>query len=162
MLHERAFPVPPDASTVPVLPGATFTDCFAIKVAGQLTAEEAANYTLNRIPGWASALMNLRDRLVSVAGLKRIDRQASENRRVIGGFPVLSSTPERIVLGLDDKHLDFRIVIDALPRDGGTEVRATTLVKPLNFGGRAYLAAVMPFHKRIVPATLNRLAGRAA
>lgn len=161
MSDERAFAVEPDQSTVSALPGATFSDCFAISVPGHLKSEEAAQYAISRIPGWAATLMDLRDRLVSVFGLKRLDKQAQDNPHSIGGFPVLSATPERTVLGLDDRHLDFRLVIDAIATDCGTQVRATTLVRPRNFAGRAYLAAVMPFHKVIVPATLNRLAGRA-
>lgn len=160
MSDERAFPVEPDPSTVSVLPGATFSDSFAIAVPGHLQSEEAARHAINRIPRWAATLMDMRDRLVSVVGLKRLDQQARDNPHAIGGFPVLSATPERTVLGLDDKHLDFRLVIDALANDSGTEIRATTLVWPRNFAGRAYLAAIMPFHKAIVPATLNRLAGR--
>ncbi len=69
-------------------------------------------------------------------------------------------SPERVVIGFDDRHLDFRIVIDAAQGDSGTDIRATTLVRPRNLGGRIYLAMVMPFHKRIVPSMLNRIAER--
>ena len=31
-------------------------------------------------------------------------------------FPVLSETPERLVAGFNDHHLDFRVVVDVLPR----------------------------------------------
>lgn len=160
-MAERAFPVPVEAKGSTILPGATFADCFAIRVSGRLTAEEAARLTLERMPRWVSTLMNLRDRLVAMMGLKTLDDQSTAHAHVIGGFPVVSSSVDQVVLGFDDKHLDFRIVIDALPHENGTELRATTLVKPHNLGGRAYLAAVMPFHKRIVPTMLNRLEARA-
>ena len=60
-----------------------------------------------------------------------------------------------MLLGLNDKHLDFRIVVDVVPI--GTQQRhvtATTLVRTHNLLGRAYLAAVLPFHRVIVPVLL--------
>ncbi len=41
----------------------------------------------------------------------------------------------------------------------GRDVTVTTFVKTHNLLGRAYLAAVMPFHKIIVPAMLGRVNG---
>ncbi len=156
----RAFP--PDPATVSVLPGATFADCFGRFLPEvRLTAEEAARTTLENPPGWISGLMNLRDRIVALAGLKGLDKSDHDNVPMIGGFPVVSVSPERVVIGFDDRHLDFRIVIDADRQASGTDIRATTLVRPRNLGGRTYLAMVMPFHKRIVPAMLDRIARRA-
>jgi hypothetical protein len=75
----------------------------------------------------------------------------------IGLFPVISSTPERVVLGFNDSHLDFRLVIDvATLGELRRQVIVTTLVQTHNWLGRTYLAIVMPFHRRIVPAMLAR------
>ena len=83
------------------------------------------------------------------ASLVRMDR--------IGVFPVLSKTPERVVLGLNDKHLDFRLAIDVAALDARRrEVVATTLVQTHNRLGRTYLALILPFHRRIVPALMAR------
>jgi hypothetical protein len=63
------------------------------------------------------------------------------------------------VLGLDDSHLNFRIVVDVQATGGTTHrITATTLVHRNNWLGRIYLATVMPFHKVIVPTLLARLA----
>ncbi|WP_348626172.1 MULTISPECIES: DUF2867 domain-containing protein [unclassified Mesorhizobium] len=62
------------------------------------------------------------------------------------------------MLGLDDRHLDFRLLVEV--RDLGMtcqEVAATTIVKTHNWLGRAYLAIVMPFHRIIVPAMLAQV-----
>ncbi|WP_407806145.1 DUF2867 domain-containing protein, partial [Staphylococcus aureus] len=58
---------------------------------------------------WISGLMSLRNGIVSMVGLKTVELAAGSSA---GGFPVITSTPERTVLGFDDHHLDFRIVID--------------------------------------------------
>ena len=83
-------------------------------------------------------------------GAKTSDLNGALRDASITGVIVASST---------DTHLDFRIVIDVanLANDARV-VTATTLVKRHNLLGRVYLAVVMPFHKRIVPAMLNRLA----
>lgn len=65
---------------------------------------------------------------------------------------MISQTPERVVLGFDDKHLDFRLVVDST----GGEITGTTLIRTHNLLGRAYLAAVLPFHHLIVRAMLRR------
>ena len=59
--------------------------------------------------------------------------------------------------GYDDKHLDFRIAVDVAKLEGARrQITATTLVRSHNHLGRLYLAAVLPFHRVIVPAMLTR------
>ena len=96
--------------------------------------------------------MAVRNRIVAVVGLKTVALAAGTSA---GGFPVVSSSPERTVLGFDDRHLDFRIVVDLEEGAGGSVVRVTTLVRRKNLFGRIYLFAVGPFHRRIVPATMR-------
>jgi hypothetical protein len=71
-------------------------------------------------------------------------------------FPVVSSDANRVVLGFDDRHLDFRVVVDLRQLEGVRTARATTHVRTKNLGGRLYLAVVKPFHRRIVPVLLER------
>jgi hypothetical protein len=73
----------------------------------------------------------------------------------------VSSAPRQVVLGFDDAHLDFRVVIN-VETQGKTRLAATatTYVRTHNLGGRLYLMAVKPFHRLIVPAMLsNAVAG---
>ena len=71
-------------------------------------------------------------------------------------FPILFESPKRVVLGLDDWHLDFRIVVEVEADGGtGTRLRTTTLVRRKNLFGRLYIGLVSPFHRLIVPATLR-------
>jgi Protein of unknown function (DUF2867) len=78
----------------------------------------------------------------------------------IGIFPVLAETPNQILLGLNDKHLDFRLLVDVVNQNGGRQIiTASTVVKTHNALGRAYLAFVKPFHKVIVPAMMARITG---
>ena len=78
---------------------------------------------------------------------------------IIGIFPVLSETPDRLVAGFNDKHLDFRVVVDVATSGQGRRVTATTLVLTHNLLGRTYLAIILPFHRLIVRAMLRQVAG---
>lgn len=142
----------------PALPAADWGDCFEIEIHNQqLTAIEAAELALGRVPGWIRALMRLRNYVVSFMGLKPAPDTALPADQQIGTFPLVSKTERRVVLGLDDYHLDFRIVIDVRPSAaGGTIVATSTLVKRKNALGWIYLALVKPFHKIIVPAILGQ------
>jgi hypothetical protein len=99
-------------------------------------------------------LLILRNIAVTPFGLKRGAPIGAER---IGIFPVVSASPERVVMGFDDLHLDFRVVVDVAPEGSGRQVTATTLVRTRNRLGRLYLAAVKPFHRVIVPMMLAQV-----
>jgi hypothetical protein len=143
------------------LPGADWADCFEIHLPRKsLTAIDAARLTLGRMPFWVLLLMRIRNILATVVGLKKgaDGTVAGEDR--IGIFPLITSDQDTVVLGLDDWHLDFRIVVDVESDGaGGTLLRAATLVRRKNLFGRLYIVVVTPFHKLIVP-TMLRSAGR--
>jgi Protein of unknown function (DUF2867) len=62
-----------------------------------------------------------------------------------------------VVLGMADKHLDFRAVVDVRQDGAGWQVTATTVVRTHNWLGRAYLAVIMPFHRLVVRAMLDQV-----
>ena len=71
---------------------------------------------------------------------------------------MLSETPERLVAGFDDRHLDFRVVVDVTAAGQGQQVTATTLVRTHNWLGRTYLAIILPFHRLVVRSLLKQVA----
>jgi hypothetical protein len=64
-----------------------------------------------------------------------------------------------LVLGEDDRHLDFRVAIQ-LHTDAanGRELIVGTVVHCHNRLGRIYLRTIAPFHRVIVPASLEQAA----
>ncbi|KFG67618.1 hypothetical protein JH26_21885 [Microvirga sp. BSC39] len=138
----------------PPLPGADFTDSYSIQVAEPLHAREAARRMMERRPRWVSGLLVLRNLAVTPFGLKRGPPAGAER---IGIFPVVSASPERVVMGFDDAHLDFRVVVEVAPARDGQTVTATTFVRTRNRLGRIYLVAVKPFHRVIVKAMLAQV-----
>ena len=143
----------------PAFPGADWGDCFEIVVMNGVTdAEAAARSAFERMPWWVGPLMAIRNLAVLPFGLKGDPDAAADDRERIGMFPVVSRQPSQVVLGFDDRHLDFRIVVESdRLTDERTSVRVMTLVKRHNRLGRFYLAAIMPFHKLIVASTMTRI-----
>jgi hypothetical protein len=152
--------ITPAADTDALLAGAQFADAFRVEISDRdLDARRAAECMMARQPRWAEALLSLRNLLVAPLGLKTSGAGLVPPRDMIGIFPVVSQTPDRLIAGFNDRHLDFRVVIDVTRSDGAGQVTATTLVKTHNWLGRTYLAIIMPFHRLIVPALLRQVAG---
>jgi hypothetical protein len=137
-----------------LLPGADFTDTYCVRVAESLDAFEAARRMMERRPRWVGGLLMLRNLAVTPFGLKREAPVGSER---IGIFPIVSASPEQVVMGFDDVHLDFRLVVEVSPDGSGQQVTATTFVRTRNRLGRLYLVAVKRFHRMIVPAMLAQV-----
>jgi hypothetical protein len=151
--------VKPDVDRESVLAGAQFADAFRVTVpeAG-LDARSAAERIFSRSPRWVEMLIELRHRIVAPFGLKTSAAREASAAGMVGIFPVLSETPKQLVAGFDDHHLDFRIVVDVAPVDGGDQqVTATTLVLTHNWLGRAYLIAILPFHRLIAKSMLGQI-----
>lgn len=145
--------VPPDIPS-PYLPDANWADAFEIRTnRDHGTMRALAARTVGTMPRWARVLLKMRNIIVTPFGLKHDG--IAETRDCVDIFPILHETEDQIVLGLDDRHLDFRIVVDRYARDTGYGVRATTLVKRHNFLGRAYIAIITPFHQLIVKSVLK-------
>ena len=155
--------ITPTVDADALLAGAQFADAFRIEIDDrEIDARRAAERMMARQPRWAEALVSLRNFLVTPLGLKTSGATAAGSREtardMIGIFPVVSQTPDRLVAGFNDKHLDFRVVVDVTPPTGVRQITATTLVLTHNRLGRTYLAIILPFHRLIVPALLRQIA----
>jgi hypothetical protein len=154
-VHEVTPAVDPNT----LLAGAQFVDAFRIEVDDRaFDARQAAERTIARQPRWAEALLTLRNILVAPFGLKTSGASTTAPREMVGIFPIVSERPDRLVAGFNDKHLDFRVVVDVATSGATQKVTLTTLVLTHNRLGRTYLAVIMPFHRLIVRTLLRQLA----
>jgi hypothetical protein len=152
--------VTPSIDPEQLLAGAQFIDAYRIAVEGSaLNARTAAIKMFARAPRWIEALLNLRNLIVAPLGLKTSGDGEPASGGVIGLFPVLSETPERLVAGFNDSHLDFRVVVDVASAGSSQQVTTTTLVLTHNWLGRTYLAVIMPFHRLVTRSMLKQVAG---
>jgi len=150
--------ITPDVDAGAVLAGAQFIDAFRVDIGtAAVNAREACTRMVLNGPRWVEALTRLRNVLVTPFGLKTSGEGAPAPGGLIGLFPVLSETPERLIAGFDDSHLDFRIVVDVAGDAASRQVTLTTLVKTNNFLGRTYLTLITPFHKLVARGMMGRI-----
>jgi hypothetical protein len=159
----RVQKVQTESKLTALLPGVAFSDAYRLLVdEPDIDAITAARRVMEHPPIWIRGLMSLRNGIVSLLGLKPAQlalHEKQDESSLAGAFPVISRAQERVVLGFDDKHLDFRIVVEAVGVDARrSQITVTTLVRPHNLLGRTYLAGVLPFHRIIVPAMLVQAA----
>ncbi len=143
----------------PNLPAADWADSYCVCIdRNDLVPMDVASELIGRAPRWVGALLKIRNWIVGVFGLKSAELELTGQDK-IGGFPVIDHDGERVLLGFDDKHLDFRIIVTVEPEDAGhQQVSLTTLVKRHNLFGRIYILVITPFHKLIVKTFLKRVA----
>ena len=123
-----------------------FLDYYRCETA--MDVEQAAKQAMD-FPFWVNWLMRIRNIAVMPFGL-RTDLSDGET---IGFFPIVTRNDNEIVLGFDDKHLDFRISI----LTDGSHAYGSTWVRRNNRLERFYLALIMPFHILIMRNTIGRI-----
>jgi hypothetical protein len=168
--HITPIEVPVGSNIAKQLQGAYFFDSYEMPLAhAGRSALEIYLGMIGKTPSWVNFLMGMRNRVVMLFGLKNLgglgsirqDKAATEYRigDRVGIFTLLSNTDEEVIMGDSDKHLDVKLSICKRAHGGTQSVATTTVVHTHNLLGRTYMFFVIPFHKRIVPATLAR-AGR--
>ena len=158
--------LPATSGVVGVYPSLNLADAFSIRLPSEATSDPGvlARHLVAHQPTWIGALTRLRDVLVSGFGLKtagHLATLAGEGQPArIGIFKVCGSTPHEVVLGEDDRHLDFRLSVlcAAEPGAGQRRVTVSTVVHCHNLLGRTYLRVIAPFHRLVVKASLDRAA----
>jgi hypothetical protein len=142
-------------------------DAFAIRLPGHASwsPEALARFVFSHQPSWIRGLMRVRDAIVACLGLKTARQlteggsEAKTNR--VGIFRIYSSNETEIILGEDDRHLDFRLSVlcsGAAAPEMTPRLTITTVVHCHNLLGRAYIFVIAPFHRLIVKACLRRAA----
>ena len=163
----HAIPVPSDSILAPLYKSADLLDAYAIQLPAGASddLEVLARAGFERQAWWTRALMRVRDTLMATVGIKSsraVGIAAAARGPVIGFFPLLSKSAGELVMGEDDRHLDFRLAIQQRAgAAGGRELVVVTVVHCHNLLGRTYLAAITPFHRVIAQASLEQAASRA-
>ena len=149
--------------------GSYFADSFSREIPYMdQTAFDVYLEIAKQTPRWVSFLMEMRNRIVSLLGLKHLGRlqdatfeadvnSIKEGER-IGIFTLVSNEEHEIVLEDSDKHLDVRVSFLLDVKGDNVTVHATTVVHVHNLFGKAYMLVVAPIHKVIVPSSLKTLA----
>ncbi|MES3024551.1 MAG: DUF2867 domain-containing protein [Pseudomonadota bacterium] len=164
----RVTPValPPHSSITHVYKSTNLADAFAIDlpVGASGDPDLLARFIFAQQPGWIVNLTKVRDAIVVCFGLKtakHLATLAGAGADRVGIFKVYSTSATEIILGEDDKHLDFRLSVlcSAGPTpEAGRRLTVSTVVHCHNLLGRSYLFVIAPFHRLVVKASLRRAA----
>lgn len=134
----------------------------------KLEPADVCNAFFSSAPKWVKRLFTLRNKIVGVLGLKT-DGENNDNESVIrtlkcepgdriGLFKVFEKNQNEVIIGEDDKHLDFRVSLylrQSVTIPGVKDLTISTTVVFHNRLGRLYFVPVKPFHKLIVPTMLK-------
>ncbi len=165
-------PIPAASSVTRMLKRVDFCDAYEAKVSlPQLDVREAYEAIFAHQPKWVAILLSIRGLFASIVGLKhpdinsnttKVDKlEASDSRAPYqigsraGLFLVQAITAKELTLGLDDKHLNFRVSVLRSVDNNIEKVTVSTVVELNNLLGRTYLQVIKPFHKLIVRTILQ-------
>lgn len=163
-------PVPTESVIFGLYPTISFADAYSIELPSDASGdpETLARFVFSQKSAVVSGLLAIRDALVGSFGIKTTKHLRSHQREGeparIGMFSVYSSGSSEIVLGEDDKHLDFRLSLMCRnpPQDNPSHdmrlVVLSTVVHCHGPFGRLYIRLIAPFHRMIVKASLRRAA----
>ncbi len=158
-------PAPPESLVSGLYLGANLLDAYATRLlhGDPRDVRLLATRLLTRSPSWIKALLRLRDLLVTAFGIKTaaaLERNAEGRQDHISFMRIYQTSANEMVLGEDDRHLDFRLSVLIRPMagsDSGDEVVTTTVVHCHNLVGRVYLWLISPFHRIIARSLVRRL-----
>ena len=164
----RSVALPPDAAVTNLYQSTGLADAYAVRLPPEASSdpELLARFMFSRPSPWIAGLMRVRDALAAGFGLKTSHRMGgtsvTDTGKRIGIFKIYSKSINEIVLGEDDKHLDFRISvlrqIRATDSGPASYLTVSTVVHCHNRLGQMYLWLIGPFHRLIARATLRRAA----
>ena len=157
----------PDASLLHALStGAYFADSFTAALHDRsLTPAEISLRVSRATPPWAEALMSLRNRAVRLVGLRAVGGLGDVGSKPaaaytvgdrMGIFSIYALTPDELVMGIDDRHLDVRVSVLKGPDNDPFKYVISTVVVVHNLLGRLYMLPVGRIHPLIVKALMRR------
>ena len=159
--------LPSQSGIAHVYKSTNLADAFAIRlpIGASSDPDLLARFIFSHPPSWIGWLTKVRDMIVAGFDLKTAKHLASlandakANR--VGIFKIYSTSETEVVLGEDDKHLNFRVSVlcsAGVAPESGRELVVSTVVHCHNRLGRAYIFIIAPFHRLVVKASLRRAA----
>ncbi len=145
----------------------TYKDCFCEPLATGLKVGPVALFLkiTDPMPLWVRLLMAIRNRVVSVFGLKSTSEGMPERKQpedyVVGDFidffKITHLSENEVVVSTDDRHLDASFSLLILEQEEERKVYFTSVVKTKERLGDVYIFVIAPFHRWIVRSLLKRV-----
>ncbi|MGY6648253.1 DUF2867 domain-containing protein [Wenyingzhuangia sp. IMCC45574] len=132
-----------------------FADTFSTTNHKQ-SIDEVTRLIFGTFPAWVSYLFRLRNFIVGFFGLKTEIPEDYKEEAYVSFFKAYQQSEKELIVGADDKHLNFRAIIT---NTGAAvyNIKVTTLVEYNNTFGKVYMTVIKPFHVLVV----KRMVGQA-
>jgi Protein of unknown function (DUF2867) len=168
LLDPVSIQIPSDARVNGFYATTQLADAYAISLPTDtvMEPEVLVRFMFESQPVWAKQLMQLRDVVVSVFGLKTAKQlsapSADGSEKRIAIFKIYESSAHEVLVGEDDSHLNFRISAQIRPATATSAPQfiVSSVVHCNNLLGRTYITVIAPFHRAIVKAAMRRAATR--
>ena len=140
--------------------------CLSLETKKRFDVDFIILKIIKSLPKWFMFLLNLRNAIASIFGLKTgkiediyddSDNLNFKQDQSIGEIFIILKENNHLITELKDKHLDFRFSIFIREEQGITKVYLRTIVKLNNVLGKIYFFLITPFHRLIIPNILKRL-----
>lgn len=164
-------PIPPESLIAHALPRIDYQDNYTIQVSAEQEVQPAELVKLffQSFPKWFMALLYTREQIAKWIGLKtahgmdvqgQLEAFQGQEGESIALFHVLGSSDREVMLGENDKHLDFRFSFLVNPTDDQQELCGATTVQYNGWLGRIYFFFVKPVHRLIMRVMMLRIGKR--
>lgn len=148
-----------------------YSDAFSVEFVNSknYTVVDAAKIFFLQYPAWVESLIKLRNFLVKFIGLsgdsmKDKIKKASAitdpqpGDRIV--FEVIARSDDEILLGENDKHLNFVVSVVLRKKNDSSNVSTAYILTKVKYNislGRFYFFFVKPFHRLIMKSMLNKM-----
>lgn len=136
-----------------------YCDVFSTESYNKQSIETITEIIFNS-PNWVDSLLNIRDSIAGLFGLKTSKSLSNTKKTEVNKpklFTVTAQNDNEIVMGENDKHLNFRVSVIRKESESKRIISVITLVHYNNIWGKLYFFFVKPFHKIIVKSSVNKI-----
>lgn len=159
-------PLPTESKIAQAYLSIDYADAYSVELPNGATSDPhlLAKFIFELPSPVGNFLLKVRDALVGGFGLKTTatPRRGAEGEAArLGIFRIYSTSDAEIILGEDDKHLDFRVSVLCSGRQSSPGERRLTLSTVIHYHnrfGRLYFFVIAPFHRLLVQSGLRRAA----
>ncbi|MCV2365181.1 DUF2867 domain-containing protein [Paucibacter sp. DJ1R-11] len=149
-----------------VIDAAYFRDAYRVPLRQEQAGMAEIFFAIfGQLPRWLKYSLIVRNRIATFCGLEAPTRSEIMNPEIkssyvvgekIGVWPIFALTPNELVAGRNNKHLDFRLSVLKEVRGEHSSVVVSTICTVHKRFGKVYLFFIVPFHRWGVQQLLSR------
>ena len=159
-------PVPRQSELQAAIRQAHYCDCYRMAVpTTNITLDDAVRAFFHGAPAWVRLAMVMRDKVMGHFGYHTQGPEPPhdlagvrfEPGTTLGLFHIFARYQQELIMGSDDRHLNFLVSILLVKEPDRTWVYITTTVQLHNAMGRLYFALIKRPHQLVVRSMMRNI-----